>query len=77
MGIKQIREVLYGEEYESKGEKKTAWRRCGTMFINENENIGIKLTSIPLTGSLMAFPPKQKEEPKPAEKDEDYPDFLN
>jgi hypothetical protein len=62
--IKQIREILYGEEYEKDGEKKTKWNRCGTMFINENGNIGIKLTAMPLgTQNLMAFPPKPKDQP--------------
>jgi len=78
-GIKEIREILYGEEYEKDGEKKTKWNRCGVMFIKEDGNIGIKLTAIPLgTQNLMAFPPKPKEEKKEEpvkemEKDVDLP----
>lgn len=63
---KEIRDIIYGEEYEKNGEKKTSWRRCGTMFIGENGNISIKLTSFPLSGSMIAFKPKPKEEQKQA-----------
>ncbi len=63
------RNLVYCEEYESKGEKKRIWHDCGTMFINEeNGNISIKLTSFPLNGSIMAFPEKKKEEVKEAPK---------
>jgi len=73
--IKEIRDVLYGEEYEKGGEKKTKWTKCGTMFIKDT-NIGIKLTAIPLgTQNLVAFPPKPKEEQpaKEVEKDSGLP----
>ena len=34
----KIRELSYAENYERNGEKKTIWIRCGSLFINEENN---------------------------------------
>lgn len=63
----KTRKLVYAESYEKNGEKKTFWKECGIMFFNEeNGNISIKLSSFPLSGSIMAFPERKKEE-KPVE----------
>ena len=58
----KFRKLVYAEEYEKGGEKKTAWKECGVLFFNENGNISIKLTSLPLSGQIMAFGPRPKSE---------------
>ncbi len=60
----KVRKLTYSEEYTNKnGEKKTIWHDCGTLFLNEDtKNISIKLTAFPISGQMMAFVPKPKEE---------------
>jgi len=69
----KFRKLVYAEEYEKGGEKKTAWKECGVLFFNENGNISIKLTSLPLSGQIMAFGPRPKSE-TPDGKGERYED---
>jgi len=56
----EVRKLMYPEEYEKNGEKKTSWKQCGILFIKDDGNISMQLSSMPLSGKIMAF--KEKEE---------------
>jgi len=70
----EVRKLVYSESYEKNGEKKTIWKECGVLFVNEKGNISIKLSAFPLTGNIMAFPNKPKEETATYQRVEAAPD---
>lgn len=73
----EVRKLVYSESYEKNGEKKTVWKECGVLFINEKGNISIKLSAFPLTGNIMAFPNKPKEvAPQKEVTKEDYGEAI-
>ena len=57
--------VLHARDYEVKGEKRTAWTKCGVAFPNKNgEGFSLELEFLPLTAGpvrLQLMPPTEKE----------------
>ncbi len=58
--------VVYGEKYGDVNDPKTAWKRCGSMFVDEETGrMSIKLDMIPLgknfDGWLSVFEPRENE----------------
>ena len=58
-------------EYESNGEKKTAWDNVGVMFKRDKGGYSVRLSKFPEL-HIMAFPPKEdrEERPKQARRDD-------
>lgn len=52
-------DVCTGRDYETGGEKKTAWTRLGTAFVNDNGSITIHLDGNPINGKLTLFEPRE------------------
>ncbi len=57
--------LMWGEKYEDRnGDEKTAWKRAGTVFVDEDTGaISMKIDCIPVgrrwNGWLQAFEPKE------------------
>lgn len=50
-------------EYESGGETRVSWTRCGVMFpLREKDGYKIILDAAPINGELVAFPPKDRDD---------------
>ncbi len=49
-------------EYESKGEKKTAWTKIGTGWTNKNGSINVQLDAFPLDGKIQLQVPLTEEQ---------------
>ena len=70
--------VVYGEKYGDVNDPKTSWKRCGSLFVNDEDGrMSIKLDMIPVgshfQGWLSVFEPRDNEFSKPIESTEDAP----
>ena len=68
MANKKRFDVMYGEKYGDPNEPKTAWKRAGTLFQDEDTGrMSIKLDMIPVgryfDGWLSVFEPRDKDAP--------------
>lgn len=60
----KVKEILVAEEYTAKdGSKKTAWKRIGTFFDNEQGRQSLKLDFVPVgwNGNAIVSEPKPRE----------------
>lgn len=65
---------LTPREYESGGQTKTAFTRCGVAFKTEAGNLSVMLDALPVNGKLVIMPDKDRpaQTARPAE-DDDIP----
>jgi hypothetical protein len=69
MGVK-YELVAKAGEYESNGEKKTRWHRCGVVIERQDGSLSARIESLPIAfdGWLNLWEPKAKDAPPPAAK---------